>query len=98
MMLICAFLRHAKKSNNLDTVISTNGQVKLHAAGPLVIIENWLCGIIGWWQLKGQGIYAFVVLVDGVTPSDELKKAIMDHVGKEVFSKPQQSISCQHEL
>jgi acetyl-CoA synthetase len=48
--------------------------------------------------LKGQGIYAFVVLVDGVTPSDELKKAIMDHVGKEVFSKPQQSVSCQHEL
>lgn len=48
--------------------------------------------------MKGQGIYAFVVLVDGVTPSDELKKAIMDHVGKEVFSKPQPSMSCQHEL
>ncbi|CAM6077799.1 unnamed protein product [Sphagnum tenellum] len=37
-------------------------------------------------ELKGQGIYAFVVLVDGVTPSDELKKAIMDHVGKEIGS------------
>jgi hypothetical protein len=38
------------------------------------------------------------VLVNGATPSGELKKAIMDHVGKEVFSKPQQSMSCQHEL
>jgi hypothetical protein len=38
------------------------------------------------WQVKGQGLYAFVVLVDGVTPSDALKKEIMDCVRREVFS------------
>jgi acetyl-CoA synthetase len=37
-------------------------------------------------DVKGQGLYAFVVLVDGVTPSDALKKEIMDCVRREVFS------------
>lgn len=35
-------------------------------------------------QVKGQGIYAYVTLVEGVTPSDKLKKEIMDCVRKEV--------------
>jgi acyl-coenzyme A synthetase/AMP-(fatty) acid ligase len=36
--------------------------------------------------VKGEGLYGFVVLVDGVTASDALKKEIMDCVRREVFS------------
>jgi acetyl-CoA synthetase len=35
-------------------------------------------------DLKGQAIVAFVTLESGQTPSDELKKALRDHVAKEI--------------
>jgi len=35
-------------------------------------------------EIKGQGLYAFVTLVDGVEPSDELKKELVKHVRKEI--------------
>jgi len=35
-------------------------------------------------EIKGQGLYAFVTLVDGVTESDELKKELVKHVRKEI--------------
>ena len=35
-------------------------------------------------ELKGQGIYAFVTLKSGVNKSDELKKALVAHVRKEI--------------
>jgi acetyl-CoA synthetase len=35
-------------------------------------------------DIKGQALYAFVTLVDGVTPSDELKKELALHVRKEI--------------
>jgi acetyl-CoA synthetase len=34
--------------------------------------------------IKGQGIYAFVILNTGVTPSDELKKALIQQVRNEI--------------
>jgi acetyl-CoA synthetase len=34
--------------------------------------------------IKGTGIYAYVVLNDGVEPSDDLKKALVVHVRKVV--------------
>jgi acetyl-CoA synthetase len=35
-------------------------------------------------DIKGQGLYAYVTLVDGVEPSDELKKELVNHVRKEI--------------
>ncbi|CAN5330546.1 acetate--CoA ligase [soil metagenome] len=35
-------------------------------------------------DIKGQGIYAYVTLNAGVTPTDELKKALVTHVRKEI--------------
>ncbi|MBW2609748.1 MAG: acetate--CoA ligase [Deltaproteobacteria bacterium] len=35
-------------------------------------------------DIKGQGIYAFVTLKQGVDPSDELKKGLVQHVRKEI--------------
>jgi acetyl-CoA synthetase len=35
-------------------------------------------------DIKGQGLYAFVTLVDGVQPSDALKKELINHVRKEI--------------
>ena len=35
-------------------------------------------------DIKGQGLYAFVTLVEGVEPSDDLKKELVGHVRKEI--------------
>jgi len=35
-------------------------------------------------EIKGQGLYAYVTLVDGVADSDELKKELIKHVRKEI--------------
>jgi acetyl-CoA synthetase len=35
-------------------------------------------------EIKGQGLYAFVTLNDGVAESEELKKELMNHVRKEI--------------
>ncbi|WP_372874607.1 acetate--CoA ligase [Pseudomonas sp.] len=41
-------------------------------------------------DIKGQGIYAFVTPMNGVEPSDELKKQLFDMVSQEIggFAKP----------
>ena len=35
-------------------------------------------------EIKGQGLYAYVTLVDGVEESDELRKELIKHVRKEI--------------
>ncbi|MFZ3202513.1 MAG: acetate--CoA ligase [Pseudomonas sp.] len=42
-------------------------------------------------DIKGQGIYAFVTPMNGVEPSDELKKQLLDMVSQEIgsFAKPE---------
>jgi len=35
-------------------------------------------------DIKGQGLYAFVTLVEGVEPSDDLRKELVKHVRKEI--------------
>jgi acetyl-CoA synthetase len=35
-------------------------------------------------DIKGQGIYAFVTLKQGFTPSDDMKKQLVNHVRKEI--------------
>ncbi|MGH8595335.1 MAG: AMP-binding enzyme, partial [Gammaproteobacteria bacterium] len=34
--------------------------------------------------LKGQGIYAYVTLMQGTTPTDDLRKKLGEHVRKEI--------------
>jgi acetyl-CoA synthetase len=34
--------------------------------------------------VKGQALYAYVTLVDGIDPTDELKKELVMHVRKEI--------------
>ncbi len=43
-------------------------------------------------EIKGTGIAAFVTLGGGQSPSDELKAALREHVGKEIgaIAKPDQ--------
>ena len=43
-------------------------------------------------EIKGQGIAAFVTLVSGVKPSDDLKKQLLAHVTAEIgaIAKPDQ--------
>jgi acetyl-CoA synthetase len=36
-------------------------------------------------QVKGQGIYAFVTLVDGVPYSEELRKSLIAKVRNQVY-------------
>ena len=42
-------------------------------------------------DVKGQGIYAYVTLMNDQEPSDELKKDLLSLVGKEIgsFAKPE---------
>jgi acetyl-CoA synthetase len=35
-------------------------------------------------DIKGQALYAFVTLKDGIQPSEELKKELIAHVRKEI--------------
>jgi acetyl-CoA synthetase len=35
-------------------------------------------------DIKGQALYAFVTLKEGIQPSDELKKELINHVRKEI--------------
>ena len=35
-------------------------------------------------EIKGQGLYAFVTLIDGVDPTPELRKELIAHVRKEI--------------
>ena len=35
-------------------------------------------------EIKGQGLYAYVTLVDGVDPTEDLKKELVKHVRKEI--------------
>ena len=41
--------------------------------------------IVGYpHDIKGQGIYAYVTLIDGVEPTEELRKELVGHVRKEI--------------
>ena len=60
------------------------GRRKLESA--LVLHKNVAeAAVVGFpHAIKGQGIYAFIILKSGVTPSDDLKKALVMQVRKEI--------------
>jgi acetyl-CoA synthetase len=42
-------------------------------------------------EIKGQGLYAFVTLVEGVEPTEELRQELVQHVRQEIgpIAKPE---------
>jgi len=82
-------------TGRVDDVINVSGHrigtaevesaLVLHAA----VAE---AAVVGYpHDIKGQGIYAFVTPMNGIEPSDELKKELLALVGKEIgsFAKPE---------
>jgi acetyl-CoA synthetase len=72
----------------IDDVINVSGH-RLGTAeveSALVLHKNVAeAAVVGFpHAIKGQGIYAFIILKSGVTPSDDLKKALVMQVRKEI--------------
>jgi acetyl-CoA synthetase len=72
----------------LDDVINVSGhrlgtaEVESALVSHPAVAESAVVGMPH--EIKGQGIYAFVILKTGQTPSDELKKSLIAHVRKEI--------------
>jgi len=72
----------------VDDVLNVSGHrlgtAELESA--LVLNDNVAeAAVVGFpHPIKGQGIYAFVILNTGVTPSDELKKELIKQVRSEI--------------
>lgn len=72
----------------VDDVINVSG----HRMGTAEIESSLVshkavaeAAVVGYpHEIKGQGIYAFVTLKEGFTPSEELKKELINHVRKEI--------------
>ncbi|MCK6187738.1 acetate--CoA ligase [Pseudomonas sp. EYE_354] len=82
-------------TGRIDDVINVSG----HRIGTAEV-ENALvlhdqvaeAAVVGYpHDLKGQGIYAFITPMNGVEPSDALKKHLLELVSKEIgsFAKPE---------
>ncbi len=72
----------------LDDVINVSGhrlgtaEIESALVSHPAVAESAVVGMPH--EVKGQGIYAFVILKAGVEPSEELKKELVQHVRKEI--------------
>tara|TARA_B100000953_G_scaffold230982_1_gene192413 strand:+ start:15983 stop:17920 length:1938 start_codon:yes stop_codon:yes gene_type:complete len=81
-------------TGRIDDVINVSGHrmgtAEIESA--LVLHNNVAeSAVVGYpHEIKGQGIYAYVTLNDGVTPSDKLKQELVKHVRGEIgpFASP----------
>jgi acetyl-CoA synthetase len=77
-------------TGRVDDVINVSGHrmgtAEIESA--LVLHNNVAeSAVVGYpHEIKGQGIYAYVTLNDGVTPSNELKQELVKHVRGEIGS------------
>lgn len=77
-------------TGRVDDVINVSG----HRMGTAEVESSFVshedvaeAAIVGYpHDIKGEGIYAFVILNTGVEGSDDLRKALIDHVRKEIGS------------
>jgi acetyl-CoA synthetase len=82
-------------TGRIDDVINMSGHRigTAEVESALVLHEQVAeAAVVGYpHDLKGQGIYAFVTPMNGVEPSDALKKHLLDLVSKEIgsFAKPE---------
>jgi acetyl-CoA synthetase len=75
-------------TGRVDDVINVSGhrlgtaEVESALVAPEKVSES---AVVGYpHDIKGQGIWAYVTLMNGVTPSEELRKELVGHVRKEI--------------
>ncbi|WP_070887615.1 acetate--CoA ligase [Pseudomonas argentinensis] len=82
-------------TGRIDDVINVSGhRIGTAEVESALVLHDAVAeaAVVGYpHDVKGQGIYAFVTAMNGVEPSDELKKELLSLVGKEIgsFAKPE---------
>ncbi|XKU41804.1 acetate--CoA ligase [Pseudomonas [fluorescens] ATCC 17400] len=82
-------------TGRIDDVINVSGhRIGTAEVESALVLHDKVAeaAVVGYpHDLKGQGIYAFVTPMNGVEPSDELKKHLLELVSKEIgsFAKPE---------
>ncbi|KAA0944895.1 acetate--CoA ligase [Pseudomonas sp. ANT_H14] len=82
-------------TGRIDDVINVSGhRIGTAEVESALVLHDKVAeaAVVGYpHDLKGQGIYAFVTPMNGVEPSDELKKYLLELVSKEIgsFAKPE---------
>ncbi|WP_426135990.1 acetate--CoA ligase [Pseudomonas sp. PWP3-1b2] len=82
-------------TGRIDDVINVSGhRIGTAEVESALVLHDQIAeaAVVGYpHDVKGQGIYAFVTPMNGVEPSDELKKHLLDLVSKEIgsFAKPE---------
>jgi acetyl-CoA synthetase len=81
-------------TGRIDDVINVSGhRIGTAEVESALVLHDSIAeaAVVGYpHDLKGQGIYAFVTPMNGIDPSDALKKELLAHVSKEIgsFAKP----------
>ncbi|MEO8490085.1 acetate--CoA ligase [Pseudomonas sp.] len=82
-------------TGRIDDVINVSGhRIGTAEVESALVLHDQIAeaAVVGYpHDVKGQGIYAFVTPMNGVEPSDELKKHLLELVSKEIgsFAKPE---------
>jgi len=82
-------------TGRIDDVINVSGhRIGTAEVESALVLHDAVAeaAVVGYpHDVKGQGIYAFVTTMNGVEPSEELKKELLSLVGKEIgsFAKPE---------
>ncbi|SDZ57849.1 acetate--CoA ligase [Pseudomonas salomonii] len=82
-------------TGRIDDVINVSGhRIGTAEVESALVLHDRVAeaAVVGYpHDVKGQGIYAFVTPMNGVEPSDELKKHLLELVSKEIgsFAKPE---------
>ncbi|MGY2373797.1 acetate--CoA ligase [Pseudomonas sp. SDO524_S393] len=82
-------------TGRIDDVINVSGhRIGTAEVESALVLHDLVAeaAVVGYpHDVKGQGIYAFVTPMNGVEPSEELKKHLLDLVSKEIgsFAKPE---------
>lgn len=81
-------------TGRIDDVINVSGhRIGTAEVESALVLHDSIAeaAVVGYpHDLKGQGIYAFVTPMNGIEPSDALKKELLAHVSQEIgsFAKP----------
>ena len=82
-------------TGRIDDVINVSGhRIGTAEVESALVLHDSIAeaAVVGYpHDLKGQGIYAFVTPMNGIEPTDELKKELLSLVSKEIgsFAKPE---------
>jgi acetyl-CoA synthetase len=75
-------------TGRVDDVINVSGhRMGTAEVESALVLHNTVAeaAVVGYpHDIKGQGIYAYVTLMSGVEPSDDLRKELVQHVRKEI--------------